>query len=63
MEKIWLKSYPAGVPAVVDYAQYKSVGDLVDKKVVEFADRPAFHCMGKTISFGELDHLSKAFGA
>ena len=63
MEKIWLKSYPTGVPAEIDYSQYKSVGALVDKKVVEFRDRPAFHCMGKTISFGELDRLSRAFGA
>ena len=63
MEKIWLKSYPPGVPAEIDYGQYKSVGDLVDKKVVEFSDRPAFHCMGKTISFGELDRMSRAFGA
>jgi long-chain acyl-CoA synthetase len=63
MEKIWLKSYPPGVPAEIDYAQYKSVGDLVDKKVVEFRDRPAFHCMGKTISFGDLDDMSRAFGA
>jgi long-chain acyl-CoA synthetase len=63
MEKIWLKSYPPGVPAEIDYTQYKSVGDLVDKKVVEFSDRPAFHCMGKTISFGDLDRSSRAFGA
>ncbi len=63
MDRIWLKSYPPGVPAEVDYQQYKSVGDLVDKKVVEFSDRPAFHCMGKTISFGDLDGMSRAFGA
>jgi len=63
MEKIWLKSYPPGVPAEIDYTQYTSVGDLVDKKVVEFSDRPAFHCMGKTISFGDLDGMSRAFGA
>ncbi|MSQ87850.1 MAG: long-chain-fatty-acid--CoA ligase [Betaproteobacteria bacterium] len=63
MEKIWLKSYPPGVPAEIDYSQYQSVGDLVDKKVVEFSDRPAFHCMGKTISFGDLDGLSRTFGA
>ena len=62
MEKIWLKSYPPGVPAEIDYSQYQSVGDLVDKKVVEFSDRPAFHCMGKTISFGDLDGLSRTFG-
>ncbi|MDA1117063.1 MAG: long-chain-fatty-acid--CoA ligase [Proteobacteria bacterium] len=63
MERIWLKSYPAGVPAEVGKLQYKSVGDLVDKKVVEFRDRPAFHSMGKTISFGDLDRMTRAFGA
>jgi long-chain acyl-CoA synthetase len=63
MERIWLKSYPAGVPADVRFDEFKSVGDLVDRKVVEYRDRPAFHCMGKTISFGELDLLSSDFGA
>jgi len=63
MERIWLKSYPAGVPADIKFDEFKSVGALVDKKVVEFRERAAFHCMGKTISFGELDALSRAFGA
>jgi long-chain acyl-CoA synthetase len=63
MERIWLKSYPPGVPADIKFDEFKSVGALVDKKAVEFRERPAFHCMGKTISFGELDALSRAFGA
>ncbi len=63
MEKIWLKSYPPGVPAEIDYNDYKSVGDLFEKCVKQYADRPAFHCMGKTISFAELDRFSAAFGA
>jgi long-chain acyl-CoA synthetase len=63
MDRIWLKSYPAGVPADIKYDEFKSVGDLVDKKVVEYAARPAFHSMGKTISFADLDRLSNAFGA
>jgi len=63
MERIWLKSYPPGVPADIRYDEFQSVGDLVDHKVAEFRERPAFHCMGKTISFGELDALSRAFGA
>ncbi len=63
MEKIWLKSYPPGVPAEIDYGDYKSVGDLFEKCVKQYAERPAFHCMGKTISFAELDRLSAAFGA
>jgi long-chain acyl-CoA synthetase len=63
MERIWLKTYPAGVPADIRPDEFSSVGELVDKKVVEYRDRPAFHCMGKTISFGELDALSRQFGA
>ncbi|MEO8203315.1 MAG: long-chain-fatty-acid--CoA ligase [Betaproteobacteria bacterium] len=63
MEKIWLKSYPPGVPAEVAFDEYKSVGDMFEKCARQFADRPAFHCMGKTISFAELDRLSAAFGA
>ena len=63
MEKIWLKSYPPGVPAEIDYSDYKSVGDLFEKCVKQYADRPAFHCMGKTITFAELDRFSAAFGA
>ena len=51
MDKIWLKSYPPGVPAEIDYSDYQSVGDLFEKSVTQFADRPAFHCMGKSITF------------
>jgi long-chain acyl-CoA synthetase len=63
MEEIWLKSYPPGVPAEIDYSDYKSVGDLFEKCVKQYAERPAFHCMGKTITFAELDRFSAAFGA
>ena len=63
MERIWLKSYPPGVPAEVKVDQYKSVGDLFEKSVKQFAARPAFHNMGKTIGFAELDALSRNFGA
>ena len=63
MEKIWLKSYPPGVPAEIDYNDFKSVGELFEKGVKQYAERPAFHCMGKTISFAELDRSSAAFGA
>jgi len=63
MEKIWLKSYPPGVPAEIDYGDYRSVGELFEKCVKQYAERPAFHCMGKTITFAELDRMSAAFGA
>jgi long-chain acyl-CoA synthetase len=63
IDRIWLKSYPPGVPAEVDYKAYRSLGDLFEKSVAQYRDRPAFHCMGKTITFGELDKLSRDFGA
>ena len=63
MEKIWLKSYPPGVPAEIDYRQHASIGALFEASAAKFGDRPAYHNMGKTISFGELDRLSSAFGA
>jgi long-chain acyl-CoA synthetase len=63
MDRIWLKSYPPGVPAEVDYRGFRSLGELFEKSVAQYRERPAFHCMGKTISFGELDRMSRDFAA
>ena len=63
MERIWLKSYPAGVPADIDPKKYRSLIELFDKSIAKYRDRPAFHSMGKTISFDELDKRSRDFGA
>ncbi len=63
MEKIWLKSYPKGVPAEINVNTYRSIPHLIDENVVKYRDRPAYICMGKTINFGEVDRLSNAFGA
>ena len=63
MEKIWLKSYPPGVPAEVRFDQFASVGELVDSCTKKYADRPAYTNMGKTLTFGDLDRMSRNFGA
>jgi len=63
MEKIWLKHYPAGVPADIDPNKYRSIRDLFEESVASFRDRPAYHCMGKELTFGDIDRMSKAFGA
>ena len=63
MEKIWLKHYPKGVPAEIDINEYKSVREVFEESVTKYAARPSFTCMGKTITFAELDALSAAFGA
>ncbi len=63
MDKIWLAHYPKGVPAAIDIGEYASLRDVFDESVAKFAARPAFTCMGKSITFGELDTLSTAFAA
>jgi long-chain acyl-CoA synthetase len=63
VDRIWLKHYPPGVPAEIDVSEYASVRDVFDESVARFASRPAFTCLGKTITFAELDTLSAAFGA
>jgi len=63
MDRIWLKSYPAGVPADIDPGQYRSLIELFDANIAKYRDRPAFTNMGKTISFDELDKRSRDFGA
>jgi len=61
VEKVWLKRYPPGVPHEVRTDEFASVKDLFEASVKKFADRPAYHCMGKTMTFAELDRLSRAF--
>jgi long-chain acyl-CoA synthetase len=63
VERIWLKSYPPGVPAEIDPKEYASLVELFEKSVRKFSARPAFHSMGKTITYAELDRLSRDFGA
>ena len=63
MERIWLKHYPPGVPADIDTTQYPSLVDLFEESFRKFADRKAFICMDKAITYGELDEMSAAFGA
>ncbi|CAB3763431.1 long-chain fatty acid--CoA ligase [Paraburkholderia humisilvae] len=63
MQKIWLKSYPPGVPAEIDPAQYASVAGLLEESFSLHRDKPAFACMGKQITYGELDELSRRLAA
>jgi len=63
MERIWLKSYPPGMPADVTWDEYKSVGELFEKSAAKYAERAAFHCMGKTLSFAQIDKMSRDFAA
>ncbi|HEX6158385.1 MAG TPA: long-chain-fatty-acid--CoA ligase [Burkholderiales bacterium] len=63
MDRIWLKSYPPGVPADIDPNEYKSLVELFDAGIRKYADRPAFTNMGKSIDYATLEAQSRAFGA
>ncbi|WP_153145152.1 AMP-binding protein [Dechloromonas sp. H13] len=63
MDKIWLRNYPAGIPSEIDADQFRSIPDLLDKLFARFADRPAYHNLGRTLSYAELERLSRAFAA
>ncbi len=60
-EKIWLKHYQPGVPSVIDINQYSSIVDLAEHMFHKFSQKGAFHNMGRTISYAELDQLSYRF--
>ena len=63
MEAPWLASYPAGVPAELDVGETSSVVDIFERSVVDFAAEPAFTNFGVSLTYGELDRLTRAFAA
>jgi len=62
-DRIWLKSYPPGVPADLPESPYSSLVALMEESFQKYAQRPAYSFMGKVMSFGETDRLSLAFAA
>jgi len=63
MEKIWLKQYPAGVPAEVKTDVYPTLVALVDESFRKYRDQCAYKFMGRDFSFGEIDEASRAMAA
>ncbi|WP_310462542.1 long-chain-fatty-acid--CoA ligase [Sphaerotilus sp.] len=63
MEKIWLKHYPAGVPAEVDVAGYPSLVALLQESFTNYRERSAYRYMGQSLRYGQIDSLSQAFAA
>jgi long-chain acyl-CoA synthetase len=62
-DKPWLNSYPDGVPHQLDGAQFESLNDLFAQSFSQYGSRLAFDCMGKKITYQELDELSWQFAA
>ncbi len=63
MDKIWLKSYPAGVPAEINPDQYRSLVHLLEESFQKYAQNNAYVCMDKFLTYAELDACSKRLAA
>ncbi len=61
MEKIWLKSYPPGVPAEINPDAYQSILEVLENSCLKYANQPAFYNLGSTLTYKEMDAYSKAF--
>ena len=61
MEKVWLKSYPDGMPATVPEPPWRSVRDLIEHSFATYPDNAAYSNLGKTLTYGDLNHLSFKF--
>ena len=62
-EKIWHQEYPEDVPHEIDASKYNSLKDLIETSFAKYKDLPAYTCMGKTLTFGEIDERSRYFAA
>jgi len=63
MNKIWLDAYPPGTPAEINPDAHPSLASVFEQSCQRFADRPAFHNLGVTLSYREIERLSRDFGA
>jgi long-chain acyl-CoA synthetase len=63
VERNWLKNYPPGVPADIDPDKYPSIKAMLEEAMTTYRREPAFTNMGATLSYAQLDELSRAFAA
>jgi len=59
----WLSNYPSGVPANVDPKSYATLVDLFEETFAKYGSKPAFSCMGKELTYKQVDKMSRQFGA
>ena len=62
-DRPWLSAYPSGVPSDIDASAYPSLVALLEESFQRYRDRVAYSFMGRDVSYGETDRLSRAFGA
>jgi long-chain acyl-CoA synthetase len=63
VDKVWLKSYPPGIPAEIDRGEFANIRDILLRSCERYAERQAFTCMDRSITFAELERRSRDFGS
>jgi len=63
MNRHWLASYGERIPAEIDPDAYGSVLQMLEAAMARFADKPAFRCLGRTLTYADTDRLSRDFAA
>ena len=63
MDRSWLNQYPPGVPADIDPEAYPSLKEAIEAAFTQYRQQPAFTNMGATLTYAQLDELSRAFAA
>jgi long-chain acyl-CoA synthetase len=63
MSKVWHKHYDPGVPVEINPSEYASINDLLDAGFKKYSGRPAFHNMGTTLTYGQIELLSRKFAS
>ena len=63
MDRNWLNHYPPGVPADIDPDAYPSLKEAIEEAFSSYRTQPAFTNMGATLTYAQLDALSRAFAA
>ena len=61
MDKVWLKSYPEGMPEEVPTPPWRSVKDLFEHSFAAYPNNAAYSNMGKTLTYADLNELSMRF--
>src|SRR5215510_2148166 len=62
-DKHWLASFGDNIPAEINADAYSSVLELLEGAMKRYAARPAFRCFGQTLTYADIDRLSRAFAA
>jgi long-chain acyl-CoA synthetase len=58
LDKVWLKSYPPGIPEEIDIDSYQSVTDIFEQAIKRFGDKPCFSNLGTTLTYDEMDRYT-----